>query len=249
MGTGRPAVRHLDHLVSGGRRLLHRLHGDRRARPGLRAGGLRVFRPALHDPGLPHRFRHHARALARGGESGARHRRRRGARQLRQPVAGTRRGDHGRGGHDALHRLAARGDGRGHQGAGRQRRMAAHRGVPRAGVLHVFLRAARPGADRLRQGHHDLHRGVRGHRHHPEPPGRVWSRVRGGGPGLRRQGGRDRADAPAFADAALRHAGARLGPGRVHVPAHAHGHLCLAERRHHPQKTPFCCRPTPCCWA
>ena len=34
-GAGRPAVRHLDHLVPGRRRFLHRLHGDRRARARL----------------------------------------------------------------------------------------------------------------------------------------------------------------------------------------------------------------------
>src|SRR5215831_14217267 len=49
MGTGRTAVRHLDHLVPCGWRFLHRLYRDRGAGAGLCGRRLRLLRAALHD--------------------------------------------------------------------------------------------------------------------------------------------------------------------------------------------------------
>ena len=49
MGPGRPQVRHLDHLVPGRRRFLHRLHRHRGSGAGLRGRRLRLLRAAVHD--------------------------------------------------------------------------------------------------------------------------------------------------------------------------------------------------------
>ena len=61
-----------------------------------------------------------------------------------------------------LHRAPARRHGRRDQGAGPDRRDPAGDRLPDPGALHLFVWPARAGADRLRQGHHDLHRRDRG---------------------------------------------------------------------------------------
>ena len=55
---------------------------------------------------------------------------------------------------------------------------AADHRVPRAGRLHVRVRAARPGADRVHQGHPDLRDDHRGHHLHPDPGRRLASHLR-----------------------------------------------------------------------
>ena len=165
MGTRRPAVRHLDHLVSGRRRFLYRLYRDRGAGAGLCGRRLRLLRAALHHHRLPIRVRGHA------GACGSR---RMPMAMSPQPMSfkaitnsrGARTGgrDHRHGRDHALYRAATDRHGRGDQGDGPDRRTADRRRLHHPGALHLQLGPARARADRLRQGHHDLHRGAGGGR-------------------------------------------------------------------------------------
>src|ERR1700722_9246422 len=70
MGTGRAAVRHLDHLVSGRRRFLHRLHRDRGSGAGLCGRRLWFLRAALHHHRLSLRVRGDADIVESGHAKG-----------------------------------------------------------------------------------------------------------------------------------------------------------------------------------
>ena len=240
MGLGRPPVRDLDHVVSDRRRFLHRLYGHRRAGRRLRRRRLRLFRAALHDRRLSVRLRRHAAPVEGGQGQQLRHRGGRGARSLRLTGARTRRRRDGRPRHHALHRAPADRHGRRHQGAGLRRpgirrRDSADRRLCHPGALHLFGRAACAGAHRLRQGHHDLHRGDRGGDHRTDQARRLRRRLRGGRGGLRGEEGRQPPPSRSLHHP-LCDARVRLGAGGLHVSAHADGHIRQQERRHDPQE-------------
>ena len=162
MGAGRPPVRHLDHLVPGRRRFLHRLHRDRGAGAGLCGRRLRLLRAALHHHRLSLRVRGDAGAVEGGARQWPRHRGRRRAWHLQFARARACGGDHRHGRDHALYRAAIDRHGRGDQGDGPDRRTADRRRLRHPRALHLQLGPAGARADRLRQGHHDLHRGAGG---------------------------------------------------------------------------------------
>ena len=110
----------------------------------------------------------------------------------------------------------------------RQGPAADHR-LRRPGRLHLHLRPAGAGADRVRQGHADLRGRHRRDHLHPDPARRLR---RTSSTPRRPSSTRDQPGAPASRPASLiaarrrllglRHAGARLGAGAVHVPALDH---------------------------
>ncbi len=181
MGFGWTTVRHLDHLVSGGRRLLHRLHCDRRPGAGVRRRSLRLLRASLYDRCLSDRVRHHATAVEERSRQWSRHCGRRCQRHLQLARTGACScidrycRDH------AVHRVAAHRHGRGDQGHGPNRRTADRRCVCCAGAVHLQLRPARSGADRLRQRHHDLYCGPGGGCDRARETRRLWRRICCGG--------------------------------------------------------------------
>ena len=180
VGPGRPQLRRLGHLVPPRRRPLHRVHVRRRARRCVYgAGALGFFAvpytivvyplvflaaPRLWSVAHRHgyvtpadfvRGRHGSRD-ARAGHRDHRHRR-----------------DH------ALHRAPARRHRGGAEGDGRQRRVADHHRLRHPRRLHVPVRPARPGADRVRQGRADLHRRDRRRDLHPDQARRLRRHLRG----------------------------------------------------------------------
>ena len=198
------------------------------------AGAMGFFAlPYTRDPlsaGVP------AGAAAVVGLAGARlrHPGRLRARPLRQPAARVARGDHRARRHHALHRAAAgRPRGRAaHDGAERHRARRAPAAVHRVRDprgLHLPVGAAGAGADRVRQGHPDLHRDPRRRDLAAGPARRLVGDLRGGvgqarpaQPGHRTAAGLD----PAHGEqpAAVRHPRPGLGAGAVPLPALAHGH-------------------------
>ena len=250
-GLGGRQVRHLDHLVPGRRRFLHRLHGDRGAGAGLCGRRLRLLRAALHHHRLSLRLCRDAACCGRWrmptamsprptwsyGTYGSR-----GAR--------TRGRDHRHGRHHALHRAATHRHGRGDQGDGADRRIADRRRLRHPGPLHLRLRAARAGADRLRQGHHDLHRGAGGGRVVPSKLGGYGAVFAAAEQAFAAKGGATGLVLEAGADAALRHIGAWFGPGGFHVSAYADRQSLQLEVAPTPSaRTRSCCPPTHCCSA
>lgn len=109
------------------------------------------------------------------------------------------------------------------------------------GVLaaYVLLRAEGPRADRLRQGHADLHRHRGGDHLHPDQARRLRRDLRQGG---RRAGADQPGDGQATGRAGtggggpvgLRHAGTGVRPCAVHVSALDHGDALLAQPRRDP---------------
>ena len=257
VGPGRSWLRHVHHVVPDRRRHLHRLHVHRRAGDVVRRVGGRLLRGALHDRALPDHLHLPAAVLVGVAPARLRHARRLRARPLRLEDAGARRGRHRPARDDALHRAPA---GRHPGGAGdhghrrerellvaREGRSAADR-VRRARGVHLRLRPPRPRADRVRQGHPDLHR-------HPgrgvlpaDPARRLGQHLR-----LRqglvhdvqhgervRDRGRDRAGqghhAAGRGALGLRVAGPRLGSRAVHVPALVDRRAGLEEPVGHPSQ-------------
>ena len=166
VGPGRPRVRHRRHLVPARRRPLHRVHLRRGAGGDVRdRRGERLLRRPVHDRRLPDHLRLHAADVERRAPARLRHAGRLRARALRQPRARAGRRGHRHPRDDALHRAAAgrhpgdhRDDGPGRVGQRVRQGPAADHRVRRARRLHLLLRAAGAGADRVRQGHADLHR-------------------------------------------------------------------------------------------
>ncbi len=126
----------------------------------------RLLRGALHDRGLPAHLPVPAEALVGLAPPRLRHAGRLRAGSLRQQAAGAGRRRHRHPRDDALHRPAAGrhpgrprrdGDGPGQRQLVRQGPAAVRR-VRGAGGLHLLQRPAGAGADRVRQGHPDLHR-------------------------------------------------------------------------------------------
>ena len=234
VGAGRAQVRRLDHLVPDRRRHLHRLHLRGRAGAAVRRGRDGLLRPALHrDPlsaGVP------AGAAAVVGLAGARlrHAGRLRAWPLRQLGARSPRRGHRARRDDALHRAAARrARGRAaHDGAERHRALRAPAAVHRVRDprgLHLPVGPARPGADRVRQGHPDLRRDPRGRgvaagaaRRLVGDLRRRVGQARAAEPGHRAAAGLD----PAHREqpAAVHHPRPGLGARAVPLPALAHGH-------------------------
>ena len=184
MGTGRPALRHGHHLVPGRRRSLHRLHLHRGSGARLRRRRGRVLRGALHDHHLSDPVPGLSAALARVPQARLHHRGRFRARPLRQSLAGAGRDGHRHRRDHAVHRAAARR----HPGRDRRarhlrdrvrRRSAADHRLRGAGRLHLFERPARAGLDRHRQGHPDLHHGLRGGHRDPDRARRLRQDLRG----------------------------------------------------------------------
>ena len=135
--------------------------------PGVRRRRGRLLRPPVHDRRLPGRVLRAGQALVGQPRQRLRHPGRLRPRPLRLADPGAARRPHRHRRDDALHRAAAGRHRGGAQGHGRDRRDPDHRGLRDPGGLHLQLRPARPGADRLRQGHPDLRRRHRGRHRHP----------------------------------------------------------------------------------
>ena len=104
-------------------------------------------------------------------------------------------------------------------------------------ALYTYmLRPAGAGADRLRQGHHDLHRGAGGGGGGAGQARRIWRGVRRGQRCVYGKGRRHRPDLEAVADAALCDARARVGAGRVHVSAHPDRGVRVEVSQYHSQE-------------
>src|SRR3954454_13100 len=99
-----------------------------------------------------------------------------GAQRLGRTGVGDR--DHRDRRHDALHRAPARGHRGGDRRDRHQGQLAALHRLRGARRLHLLLRAAGAGADRLRQGHPDLHRRHRGDHLHPVEARRLGQHLR-----------------------------------------------------------------------
>ena len=245
MGLGRQELRHHHHLVPARWRPLHRVHlhrgagghvGDRR--------GVRLLRRAVHDRALPDHLLLPRPDVVGGPPSRLRHHRGHRAGPVRHPQPEPGRGRHRDPRHDALHRAAAgRHPGRARGGRSR-REQPAGQGPPaadrlrRAGRVHLLLRSAGAGDDRLRQGHLDLHRDRGGH-HLPAAEVRRLGRDLRCGPGqdgraVGRQPGRAHRILHSRPAAALgvRVARPGLGAGAVHVPALRHRHPELQGPQH-----------------
>ena len=156
---------------------------------------------------------------------------------------------------DALHRPAAgrHPGGTRHDGAGRgeqrlpARPAAVHR-LRGAGGLHLLLRPAGAGADRLRQGHADLHRDHRRDRLRRRED-RLRRHVRRGGDedelGVAGNAQSRRGVHPGSEQLlGLRHARPRLGDGAVHVSALDDGRAVGQEPQRDPAQRRRSCRRT-----
>ena len=222
MGSWRTPVRHLDDLVPGRRRCLYRLHRDRGAGARFCHRRLRVFRPALHHTRVPVRVRGHAAPVEHRRESRPCHRGRRGARAIcLAPARGRGRGHRHRR-HHALYRAAAGRHAGGDPRVGARRRYSADRGVSDPCTLYLYRRAARAGADRVRERLDDLRGGDRGGSADPAETRWLCAYLCRRRCGIHRpRQAEHRHTAVGGAEAALRHAGAGLGVRGVHVPAHA----------------------------
>ncbi len=162
VGPRRPQVRLVDHLVPRRRRPLHGVHVRRGAGAAVRRRRDGLLRPALHGDPLPDRVPAGAAAVVGLAGARLRHPRRLRARPLRLADAGAARRDHRPRRDHALHRAAARrpGGGAAHDGPQRRRLRrppAAADRVRDPGALHLPVRPAGARADRVRQGHPDLH--------------------------------------------------------------------------------------------
>ena len=174
-----------------------------------------------------------------------RHRSGRGARAIRLAAARACGGVDGSARHHAVHRAPAGGDGGVDPGARAPWRATVDRRVHDPGRLHLLLGSPGSGADRLRQGHDDLHRGPGGGRDRPrrssEATGRCSTPPT---PPIRArpaQGCCSLRDSPS-----LRHAGAGLGAGGLHVSTHLDRDLRLLARPTPSGRTRCSCRPTRC---
>ncbi len=135
-------------------------------------------------------------------------------------------------GDDAVHRAAARRHRGGAEDDGDHRASADHHRVRHPGGVHLSVGAAGAGADRVRQGHAHLHRDPGRRDLHPDPAGRLGVDLR------RRQGevrrlavAERRAHPEREQPAAVHHAGVRLGPGALPVPAQPHRRAGVQEPR------------------
>ena len=171
MGSRRPALWPLDHLVPARGRSLHRLYGHRDSRRRVRHWRFRVLRSALHDHRLSVPVPDVTAAV--GGLAKARLHYGRGfcARPLRPQRAGGCGRGHRHPGDNAVHRPATRRAREGHSGArllrpGNHGARADHHRLRDSRALHLQERAARAGDDRICQGRDDLHFRHRGHRDH-----------------------------------------------------------------------------------
>ena len=128
------------------------------------AGAAGLLRRAVHDHHLPAGLPGPVPALVGVAPARLRHPGRLRPHPLRLAGAGAARRDHRHRRHDAVHRAAARRHRGGAQDDGRDRREHAgpapadHHRVRDPGRVHLPVRAARARADRVRQGHADLHR-------------------------------------------------------------------------------------------
>ena len=131
VGSGRPRLRHVHHLVPARRRPLHGVHVHRGARDAVRRLGGRLLRGALHDRALPDHLHLHPAVLVGVAPARLRHARRLRPRALRlaAPGAGHRGHRHPR--DDAVHRAAAHRHPGGPRGDGDRRWRATRRSWPR----------------------------------------------------------------------------------------------------------------------